>query len=521
LARRLALQILSLDCYKSNLSTRKILSQINDTQSQLREIQSLQSGGNPLASNYIIPIYNSLLKTSRRCVESDYFYYLLKEIERVKINDPCNKSLILKYRDLLSISKELSVKENIEGKITEIENCNDCQNKELILIQLLQEGKSLYLRCNYKESLDKYNLALTYRCSEKSIPILNEWNNVIKPDIQANVEIVSRFATLKRTADSLMALQECSKALVLYQEAKTLNSSCANLDTTDLSRKISYAECCTFNLEFSVLVDSSRRARINGYYRDACRFLDDALKISSKSTCISSDRIRQIVEEQKVVCCRAYPERKECITIIPPKDSSYFSLGLYGNTAFNQVIFNSGTRAIPDYLGWNGYSTGIIGIIGDDKFGEVSVGGGYSQSFYYVEGNQGEGLNEKFEIHNFELPVSASFWLTNKKKDASHLFLHGSALLQFPIRFRYENYLVPQVIESKRYLNSAPTLFRVGLGYKVKRLSYTLYYERLSNLLSKESLNAPIRLNSVVSNRIGFELRYRLFVNRNNKTTDQ
>ena len=105
-AKNIAKDILQLDCYKNDRRTLSRLRQINDEQSQLREIASLNSGnraGDSHNREYIIPIYNRLLKTHRSCVEWDYFYFVYYTAERAKSSDPCNKTAIKWYLDAKQI----------------------------------------------------------------------------------------------------------------------------------------------------------------------------------------------------------------------------------------------------------------------------------------------------------------------------------------------------------------------------------------------------------------------------------
>lgn len=519
-AKKFALNILSLNCYKSDSYTRNKLSIINETQSKLREIESLKSGGGgQSAETFIAPIYKTLQRINKKCVENEYFYYVFELTERISRINPCNKELLIKYQELISISKDLATKENILGKIKAIEDCSTCDNKELILIRLLQEGKVLYSQCRYEEALQKHKLGIEYRCSNKELPILTEWESVIKPEILNNFETTVRFVALKSSADSLMALQECSKALNLYREAELLSTNCVSLKKSDLTQKIAFAECCATAKDVTVLVDSSRRAKQLGYFMDACRFLNEAIKLSESNNCINLERKTQLLEEQKIVCCRAYPDRKECKEDTDTtKSGSTFSLGIYSSSFMAHSTYSSDLRTPSPYIGWGGYSAGIMGTLSDKKPLEIGLGIGIASSFYYIKSDIG--LTDKLSIQSVDIPIDIILFLTRKKKSIEKrrsVFIYGSTALQIPIKFDYTNYITGVELNSSKYANELLFAFRAGLGYSLKKLSSSLFYETASNPVSKQSIADPIGLSGIGSNRIGIELKYRLFRSQSGK----
>jgi hypothetical protein len=503
LAKEKVLKILSLECYENDNTALRMLRQINTLQADFRRISILNSGGSSSNSAYIIDIYKSLYRAIPTCVENDYFYFVFRIAERIRILNSCNKELVSYYSQLISISKELSQKEGISEKIKTIEDECNCKNKTETLRALLQQAKSSYLQCNFDDAIIKYNLATQFKCSEVDVPQLKEWQEIILPKIFSEREVTKRFMALKTSADSLVALQECSEAIQLYNEARELKSSCQGFE--DLTKRIEIAECLCLNKDVNVLVDSSSRSVKLGYFFDAYRFLLMAENLGRPSNCINSLKLDDIELRKESLKCRVFPD--SCKTI---DYNSYGSVGLYASSFLNVPLFQGMDQEIIEGSKAIDGSVGIMVSAGSKTFGEIGFGVGYSRNFYKIF--RGDKIEpEKIEFRYLNIPLYMAIRLSNKgaeKPIGKFPFIYVAGIFQVPLSFRY-SFINSDILSDTKYVNSFTGLKQIGAGYSWTNWVISGFYENSGNVLNSLAYAKPIYLSGLSSNRFGVNVVFR------------
>ena len=514
-AKNIAKDILQLDCYKNDRRTLSRLRQINDEQSQLREIASLNSGnkaGDSHNREYIIPIYNRLLKTHRSCVEWDYFYFVYYTAERVKSSDPCNKTAIKWYLDAKQISKTWAAKERIDEKILVIENCIKCDDKIALFEQLSSRAKQFYNQCQYEEAKALYAEAekISVGCTSDKVNRIKENWVKIGQDIDLNNSIVQRFNRLKTEADSLMELKQCIEAYKFYKEADTLRTKCNKLVKSDLVAKILKAKCCNFNQLFDNLVDSSKRAHNLLLYKDGSRLADSALYLANRKAqnCIPFPKIKSL----EAYICETYGRNCPPLPPSPPPPvadvTPYKGFEIVVGAFYNNPTLTSNNRLTLPSWGWGGYNVGVNYILGTDGFGEIKFGAMFSKNHFQID--QPYTNIENFDFELLKIGLEASFRL--RKRTPSFPFLNFGMAINTPLKFEYN--MGNKAVNDRNYLSTGVGL-KVGLGFVIKsRISLSLSYDLVANLLDTKAANPPIFLTKSVYKTVGFNVAYR-FIKRN------
>lgn len=510
-AKAKARLIKKINCYSNDPITNKVLENINDIQTALRNISGWRSGEDNSKRDFVIPEYERIFKKNKNCVEWDYFYYVYLSAEKMRANSPCNKEIIARLLTAQRISPNLAQKEDIAQKIASIENCIDCEGKISLFVTLFNSAKNQYRRCQYDEAIGLYQEAqklLSSCTSSKVEQLTKEWDD-IKGEIAINRRITTRFNWLKSAADSLRALDQCEVAHKYYLEADSLQTKCSALVKTDLATKIAISNCCRLNQKFDNFIDSSRRAQRLNLFRDGLRFADSALVVGMYNPdCISAQKIKSLED----YLCLTY--KKGCPVVVALDTTIYRGFEITGGTFYNNPTLKSPVRTnLPSWY-WGGWAGGVNYIIGD-KYGELKISGQFSQNYFKIQ-NQ-FAANEEFDFQLIKAGLEASIRL--KKKTKTYPFVTIGAFGNFPLSFNYKSTLNSNSVKGVSYL-SGGLGFKAGLGIAIRsKITLSLVYDRVTIIDNGvfEANLGPLFLEKSIYQTLGVNVSYRMvkMVNKN------